>query len=122
MSSQIKIILKDLTTDFMWTGSQAIAVALQKYIAPQILKIAFPMDWVKLTKIQKLRFLMTYAPKNLELKVIQQRRGMKASKSLYQSLKAEHNLRPIGNGRIVQQDVEVVEQRLLDQIIDEDGA
>jgi hypothetical protein len=94
---------------------------LQKYIAPQILKIAFPMDWVKLTKIQKLRFLMTYAPKNLELKVIQQRRGMKASKSLYQSLKVEHHHRQIDNG-LGQQAVEVARRPRFEEILDEDGA
>lgn len=87
MSSQIKIVLKDSVAGGIWTGSSAIAQVLQKYIAPQILKIDFPVGWLKLTKIKKLKFLMEYAPKTLKLTVIQQPRGTRPSKSLYNQLR-----------------------------------
>lgn len=96
MSSQIKVILKDTETGGLWTGSQAIATALQKYIAPNILKIKFPPEWTELIKIKKLRFLMEYAPKTLKLTVIQQPRGIKPSKSLYHKLKNEQQPDVIG--------------------------
>jgi len=87
MSTRIKIVLKDAASGGVWTGSVAIATAMQKHIAPQILKIRFPEDWNGYTRVKKLRYLMGYLPKNFELSVFQEPRATRIKKSAYREFR-----------------------------------